>query len=71
MTVVTRWWWIRHAPVTADGGRVYGQTDIECDVSDRAPFQALAGKLPREAVWVVFNEVTPPDWYVAGNPGKK
>ena len=22
-------------------------------------------KLPREAVWVVFNEVTPPDWYVA------
>jgi 4-oxalocrotonate tautomerase len=28
-------------------------------------------KLPREAVWVVFNEVTPPDWYVAGNPGKK
>src|SRR5207253_272780 len=28
-------------------------------------------KLPREAAWVVFNEVTPPDWYVAGNPGKK
>ena len=28
-------------------------------------------KLPREAVWVVFNEVTPPDWYVAGTPGKK
>ncbi|HYB08830.1 MAG TPA: histidine phosphatase family protein [Alphaproteobacteria bacterium] len=55
MTVVTRWWWIRHAPVTADGGRVYGQTDIECDVSDRAPFQALAGKLPREAVWVSSN----------------
>ena len=20
---------------------------------------------------VVFNEVTPPDWYVAGHPGKK
>jgi 4-oxalocrotonate tautomerase len=28
-------------------------------------------KLPREAVWVVFQEVSPPDWYVAGNPGKK
>ncbi|PYM31349.1 MAG: hypothetical protein DMD80_00455 [Candidatus Rokuibacteriota bacterium] len=28
-------------------------------------------KLPPQAVWVVFNEVTPPDWYVAGNPGKK
>jgi 4-oxalocrotonate tautomerase len=28
-------------------------------------------KLPREAVWVVFEEVAPSDWYVAGNPGKK
>ena len=28
-------------------------------------------KLPPQAVWGVFNEVTPPDWYVAGNPGKK
>jgi 4-oxalocrotonate tautomerase len=27
-------------------------------------------KLPREAVWVVFEEVSPPDWYVAGAPGK-
>lgn len=27
-------------------------------------------KLPREAIWVVFEEVPPPDWYVAGNPGK-
>jgi phenylpyruvate tautomerase PptA (4-oxalocrotonate tautomerase family) len=27
--------------------------------------------LPREAVWVVCNEVAPPDWYVAGTPGKK
>jgi 4-oxalocrotonate tautomerase len=26
-------------------------------------------KLPREAVWVVFKEVTPPDWYVAGKAG--
>ena len=25
-------------------------------------------KLPREAIWVVFKEVTPPDWYVAGKP---
>jgi 4-oxalocrotonate tautomerase len=26
-------------------------------------------KVPREAVWVVFEDVPPPDWYVAGNPG--
>ena len=55
MTLVTRWWWIRHAPVTTDGGRIYGQTDIECDVSDRASFAALAARLPREAVWVSSN----------------
>jgi alpha-ribazole phosphatase len=52
MTLVTRWWWIRHAPVTTDGGRVYGQTDVECNVSDTAAFEALAGMLPRDAVWV-------------------
>ena len=28
-------------------------------------------KVPREAIWVVFNEVTPPDWYVGATPGKK
>lgn len=28
-------------------------------------------KLPREAVWAVFNELTPLDGHVAGNPGKK
>lgn len=53
MSLVTRWWWLRHAPVTSDGGRIYGQTDIECDVSDRAAFEALASRLPRDAVWVV------------------
>lgn len=27
-------------------------------------------RLPREAVWVVFEDVAPPDWYVAGKPGQ-
>jgi phenylpyruvate tautomerase PptA (4-oxalocrotonate tautomerase family) len=27
-------------------------------------------KLPREAVWVVFEEVPPADWYAAGKPGQ-
>jgi alpha-ribazole phosphatase len=52
MTVVTRCWWIRHAPVTEDGGRIYGQTDIPANVSDAAPFAALARRLPPDAVWV-------------------
>jgi len=49
---VTRWWWIRHAPVTTDGGRLYGQRDMPADFSDRAAFEALAAGLPRDAVWV-------------------
>jgi phenylpyruvate tautomerase PptA (4-oxalocrotonate tautomerase family) len=27
-------------------------------------------ELPREAVWVTFDEIPPPDWYVAGKPGE-
>ena len=54
-TSVTRWWWIRHAPVTTYDGRVYGQTDVPGDTSDDAPFVALAAVLPKDAVWVTSN----------------
>lgn len=50
--VVTRWWWVRHAPVRSDGGNIYGQTDIACDTGDREVFEAVAKILPRSAVWV-------------------
>ena len=53
--VITRWWWVRHAPVRNDGGNIYGQTDIACDTSDSAVFEAVAKILPREAVWVASN----------------
>ncbi len=49
---MTRWWWIRHAPVTANEGCCYGQTDFPCEVGDAAAFAALARKLPRHAVWI-------------------
>ncbi len=49
---VTRWWWIRHAPVTGHGGRIYGQEDYPADLSDAAIFDALAALLPAEPVWV-------------------
>jgi broad specificity phosphatase PhoE len=52
----TRWWWIRHAPVP-DGGRIYGQRDLECDCADLAVFDALARELPRDAAWVTSNLV--------------
>jgi len=52
MGVVTRWWCVRHAPVTVNNGRCYGQTDVPCDCSNDAAFAALAKLLPRDAVWV-------------------
>jgi alpha-ribazole phosphatase len=50
-TVVTRWWWLRHAKVINDEGRIYGQRDLDCDTSDAALFAATARGLPRRAVW--------------------
>lgn len=53
MTVtVTRWWWIRHAPVPNPGGICYGQEDRSCDTSDRAAFEGLSTMLPGGAVLV-------------------
>jgi len=49
---VTRWWWIRHAPVVDHGGKIYGQRDIGCDTSDTRSFEGLAVKVPDGAVWV-------------------
>jgi broad specificity phosphatase PhoE len=49
---VTRWWWVRHAPVTVNDGRCYGQTDHPCDCSNEAAFTALAQRLPEDAVWI-------------------
>ena len=49
---VTRWWWVRHAPVTCHGGRIYGQDDHPADCSDADLFTALAVRLPPDALWV-------------------
>ncbi|HWX62197.1 histidine phosphatase family protein [Bradyrhizobium sp.] len=53
--VITRWWWVRHAPVRNDGGNIYGQTDLACDTSDSEVFDAVAKILPRDAVWYASN----------------
>jgi alpha-ribazole phosphatase len=52
MNESTRWWWIRHAPVVVNNGLVYGQVDHPCDCTDEPTFRALAGILPKDAVWV-------------------
>jgi len=51
MSDVTRWWWVRHAPVVNGEGMIYGSSDIDCDVSDTAHFKTLAQVLPKDAVW--------------------
>lgn len=53
---VTRWWWIRHAPVVdAHLMRLSGQNDVAADTSDAAAFARLAAHLPGDAVWVTSN----------------
>ena len=49
----TRWWWVRHAPVTANQGRIYGQSDVPADFAGTdATMARLAAALPRDAVLV-------------------
>ncbi len=52
MSRVTRWWWIRHAPVAAPAGRFYGRSDVAADYSDTDSLAALAAALPARAIWL-------------------
>jgi len=52
MTITTRWWWIRHAPVINPSGRIYGQRDVQADTSNVAAFTALAERVPADAMWL-------------------
>ena len=52
MTTTTRWWWIRHAPVINPDGLIYGQSDLEADLSNGNQFGQLSRILPEDAVWV-------------------
>jgi alpha-ribazole phosphatase len=48
----TRWWWIRHAPVLNQEGRIYGRRDVACDLSDTDAIAALAAVLPEPSIWL-------------------
>lgn len=52
MSTVTRWWFVRHAPVVGVKGKIYGADDVQCDTSDRASFQVLARTLPGDGLWL-------------------
>jgi alpha-ribazole phosphatase len=49
---ITRWWWLRHAPVPDPENRIVGQLDPPCDLSDTDRLSALARQLPRQSVVV-------------------
>lgn len=52
MSTTTRWWWVRHAPVLGMDGKAYGNSEVDCDVSDGAAFRVLAARVPAGAQWV-------------------
>jgi len=52
MSAVTRWWFVRHAPVVGVQGLIYGADDVACDTSDTAAFTNLARVLPGDGVWL-------------------
>jgi len=49
---ITRWWWIRHAPVVGQDGRIYGADDVDADTNDPESYANLAERLPKDAIWV-------------------
>ena len=49
---VTRFCWVRHAPVTEDGGCIYGQADLPCNTSATPVFEGVARLVPFDALWV-------------------
>ena len=50
--VRTAWWWVRHARVIANRGRLYGASDPPAELDDGDRLAALAAALPADAVWL-------------------
>ena len=48
--IITRWWWVRHAPVINVDGILYGDSEVECDTTNTAAFKALAYILPNNTL---------------------
>ncbi len=52
MTTVTRFHLVRHAPVPGAGSIIYGATDRLAEITETAPYAALAKSLPLDGVWL-------------------
>lgn len=50
--LVTRWWWVRHAPLLLPPGTIAGQLDVQVDLSDTGMIKAARRRLPDGAVWL-------------------
>ena len=51
-TTCTRWWWVRHAPVTMNKGRMYGASDPKADIATPEIYRGLAELLPNGGLCV-------------------
>ncbi len=49
---MTRWWWVRHAPVPTAEGRILGCLDWDAETGDAARFARLAERLPPGAALI-------------------
>lgn len=56
---VTRWFWIRHAPVRENRGCLYGRLDLNCDTSQPEAFLRLKHKLEQYNPKQVESFITP------------
>ena len=54
MSKETRWWWIRHAPVSENAGKIYGQSDVPaCFAETETSIRSLVEALPMDGVAIV------------------
>lgn len=49
---VTRWWWLRHGPLTVPPGTIVGRLDVAVDLSDTEMIEAARSHLPADAIWL-------------------
>jgi alpha-ribazole phosphatase len=52
MSMITRWWWIRHGPIHNPDHRLYGQQDLDAQFPDEGALQALSARLPDDPLWL-------------------
>lgn len=49
---VTRWWWVRHAPLSLPPGTIAGQMDADVDLSGTELIDGAKAWLPADAIWL-------------------